>query len=306
MNHLSDTVFEFGVKREVRTKSVHLRDYDFRRPNMSLNARHAVDGERAVTLAPSLDAQRLQSYEHHGEYEEPEIQETLARTRVEQLRARAKVAGGASTCRRSRRGHDSSSSASSRARARGFGREWALWRVRHQGHTPELVGRTELAPVYRNTFECVPADVPSRPQVRPRTLQQVLESATVVGPAGEEIFVDGNGRIKVQFHWDREGERNERSSCWIRVMQRGPGATGLPVHPAHRHGGAGQLSRRRRGPTRGDGLRVQRHPPDCVPAPRREVEERDPHAIDARRQRLQRAQLRGRGRRRAHPRAGTA
>jgi type VI secretion system secreted protein VgrG len=50
-------------------------------------------------------------------------------------------------------------------------------------------------------------------------IRQVSESAVVVGPEGQEIFTDPFGRVKVQFHWDREGKRNEQSSCWMRVMQ---------------------------------------------------------------------------------------
>jgi type VI secretion system secreted protein VgrG len=41
----------------------------------------------------------------------------------------------------------------------------------------------------------------------------------VVGPSGEEIYTDEYGRIKVQFHWDRYGKNDEKSSCWIRVAQ---------------------------------------------------------------------------------------
>jgi type VI secretion system secreted protein VgrG len=44
-----------------------------------------------------------------------------------------------------------------------------------------------------------------------------VQSAIVVGPSAEEIYTDKYGRVKVQFHWDREGEYNENSSCWIRV-----------------------------------------------------------------------------------------
>ncbi len=58
------------------------------------------------------------------------------------------------------------------------------------------------------------------------------ESATVVGPPGEEIHVDEFGRVRVQFHWDREGAHNDRSSCWIHVSQpwagAGFGGTNLP------------------------------------------------------------------------------
>ena len=46
-----------------------------------------------------------------------------------------------------------------------------------------------------------------------------MQTATVVGPPGEEIFVDKYGRVKVQFHWDREGKMNADSSCWVRVAQ---------------------------------------------------------------------------------------
>jgi len=44
-----------------------------------------------------------------------------------------------------------------------------------------------------------------------------------VGPSGEEIYPDEHGRVKVQFHWDREGQFDEQSSCWVRVSQGGAG-----------------------------------------------------------------------------------
>jgi hypothetical protein len=46
-----------------------------------------------------------------------------------------------------------------------------------------------------------------------------IQTATVVGPSGEEIFCDKYGRVKVQFHWDREGKKDANSSCWLRVAQ---------------------------------------------------------------------------------------
>ncbi|MBK9263168.1 MAG: type VI secretion system tip protein VgrG [Polyangiaceae bacterium] len=75
------------------------------------------------------------------------------------------------------------------------------------------------------TGEAVYSDVPYRPErltQRPRV--QGVQSAVVVGPAGEEIHVDEFGRIRVQFHWDREGSYNDGSSCWIRVSQGWAGA----------------------------------------------------------------------------------
>jgi type VI secretion system secreted protein VgrG len=73
---------------------------------------------------------------------------------------------------------------------------------------------------YENSFECVPVDLPYWPPRRaPRPVVPGPETAIVVGPSGEEIHTDEHGRVKVQFHWDRQGQRNEQSSCWLRVQQ---------------------------------------------------------------------------------------
>lgn len=63
---------------------------------------------------------------------------------------------------------------------------------------------------------------PPHHQPKPRT--GGAESATVVGPTGEEIHVDEFGRVRVQFHWDREGAYDHKSSCWIPVSQSWAGA----------------------------------------------------------------------------------
>ena len=55
---------------------------------------------------------------------------------------------------------------------------------------------------------------------------QGTQTAMVVGPPGEEIFTDKYGRVKVQFHWDREGKNDADSSCWIRVGTSGPASSG--------------------------------------------------------------------------------
>jgi type VI secretion system secreted protein VgrG len=89
---------------------------------------------------------------------------------------------------------------------------------------------------YRNRFRCIPANPetgsesseadserlevvyrPERATPRPRVMS--IQTATVVGEGGEEITTDMHGRVKVQFHWDREGSSDEGSSCFIRVQQ---------------------------------------------------------------------------------------
>lgn len=78
-------------------------------------------------------------------------------------------------------------------------------------------GEGEIAE-YSNQFTCIPLALPFRPQrSTPRPTVQGSQTAVVVGPAGEEIFCDKYGRIKVQFHWDRQGKNDADSSCWIRV-----------------------------------------------------------------------------------------
>ena len=72
--------------------------------------------------------------------------------------------------------------------------------------------------VYSNSFTCIPEALPFRPQrTTPKPCVMGAQTAVVVGPAGEEIFTDKYGRVKVQFPWDREGKADANSSCWLRV-----------------------------------------------------------------------------------------
>jgi type VI secretion system secreted protein VgrG len=86
---------------------------------------------------------------------------------------------------------------------------------------------------FKISIEALLASEPYRPaRVTPKPLVHGLQSAIVVGPKGSEICTDEFGRIKVQFHWDRQGKLDENSSCWIRVAQtwagKGWGALRLP------------------------------------------------------------------------------
>ena len=71
---------------------------------------------------------------------------------------------------------------------------------------------------YSNIFTCIPSAIPYRPQrSTPKPHVQGCQTAYVVGPSGEEIYTDQYGRVKVQFHWDRAGANDDKSSCWVRV-----------------------------------------------------------------------------------------
>jgi type VI secretion system secreted protein VgrG len=73
---------------------------------------------------------------------------------------------------------------------------------------------------YSNSFSALSASTPYRPPLRrPRPVVEGPQTATVVGPAGQEIHTDAYGRIRVSFHWDRRSKADESSSCWVRVAQ---------------------------------------------------------------------------------------
>lgn len=68
------------------------------------------------------------------------------------------------------------------------------------------------------SFSAIPFDIPYRPCRRhPKPMIHGIQTAIVTGPAGNEIYCDKFGRVKVHFHWDRIGNRDEKSSSWIRV-----------------------------------------------------------------------------------------
>ncbi len=91
--------------------------------------------------------------------------------------------------------------------------------VESEGHNNYLNGHQAS---YYNTFSCVRKKIPFRPQLStPRPTIAGPQTAIIVVPPGEEIFTDELGRVKVQFHWDRNGKYNDHSSCWLRVAQSG-------------------------------------------------------------------------------------
>lgn len=77
---------------------------------------------------------------------------------------------------------------------------------------------------YTNTFKCLPTTDVYTPARISKPVISGIQTATVTCAAGEDIHVDEHGRIKVLFHWDREGKKDQKSSCWIRVAQSWAGA----------------------------------------------------------------------------------
>jgi type VI secretion system secreted protein VgrG len=81
------------------------------------------------------------------------------------------------------------------------------------------------------TIDTIDAKAPFRPaRVTPKPIVQGAQTAIVVGKAGDEIYTDEHGRVKVQFHWDRQGKNDENSGCWIRVAQTWAGKQWGAIH----------------------------------------------------------------------------
>jgi len=214
-----EAIRSFSYRRAIRPQVVTLRDYDFERPRLELGAdaqKEEIENAPSALFSaePPPPGQPLEIYEHQAEYGETDVSKDHAARRLEGERARALLARGEGSCRRFAAGRRFSLEDHPQPELNG--EDYALVRVEHTYKAPEG-GEREA---YTNRFACVPARIPYRARKKQRSLSQVLESAEVVGPPGEEIHTDRYGRVKVRFHWDRVGSSNpESSSCWLRVSQ---------------------------------------------------------------------------------------
>ncbi|EKO5713468.1 type VI secretion system tip protein VgrG, partial [Escherichia coli] len=99
-------------------------------------------------------------------------------------------------------------------------REWQVVASELHGEQPQAVpGRQGAGTALENHFAVIPADRTWRPQPLLKPLVDGPQSAVVTGPAGEEIFCDEHGHVRVKFNWDRYNPADQDSSCWIRVAQ---------------------------------------------------------------------------------------
>ncbi len=215
--------FRFGGR--VRPGKVSLRDVNLHRPDMAMEVK-----ETAKTGA------ELEVYDFPGEYQQPgrggpHQGQTLAKIRLEELQATRKLGTGESDCPRLSAGKLMRLVGHPRHELNG---EYRLVRVEHAGGQPQVLDQDAAgASSYHNTFVVTELKVPFRPaRVTPRPMMRGLQTATVVGPEGEDVHTDEHGRVRAQFHWDREGAHDEQSTCWIRVSQvwagNGWGAMFLP------------------------------------------------------------------------------
>jgi len=215
-----DVIRTWSESREWRSGKFTHRDYHFEMPNKSLE-------KSAPTVIKVGSNDKFDLYDYPGPYavrfNKPEqrlgkveqLGDHLAKLRMEEEEAQHELAVGYSSCRAFFTGSKFKFDAPSGLTSG----EFMLLSIRHTAECEaQYVSGDRPRETYFNTFTCVPATVKFRSRrVTSKPIVHGAHTALVVGPKGEEIYPDKYSRVKVQFHWDREGKKDENSSCWIRV-----------------------------------------------------------------------------------------
>ncbi|MBK1721536.1 type VI secretion system tip protein TssI/VgrG [Thiocystis violacea] len=206
-----DFIFEWSISAAVRPGAFVHDAFDFKKPSSELRTSSAMAREH-------LHADH-EIYDYPGEYVAVGEGERYAGVRMEELQSDREVAYGQSFARGLSVGYLFRLNDYPRADQN---REHLVISAKHelQGDEFQTSGAASSGILYRSSFTAMDAREPFRSlRLTPKPVVQGPQTATVVGPSGEEIWTDEYGRIKVQFHWDRYGKMDENSSCWIRVSQ---------------------------------------------------------------------------------------
>src|SRR5271165_1227723 len=212
-----DVIEELQLEQEYRPHAWAHTDYNFETPRTNLMV--------TVQQEPIYEI-----YDYPGIYPKRADGDKLAKMRLEETTAFEKRSSGRSNCRCFCAGYSVEVAEHYRDDAN---KKWLLTSVYHQATMggSYATGGAEEGMHYSNSFECIPATVLFCPtRLTPKPHVQGCQTAVVVGPAGEEIYTDKYGRVKVQFHWDREGKKNEYSSCWMRVSYPWAGKSWGGIH----------------------------------------------------------------------------
>jgi type VI secretion system secreted protein VgrG len=208
-----DVIRDWNLEQELRTGKYSLRDYNFETPSTDLGVKEPsiinVDGNSTYEI-----------YDYPGDYMKKADGETVAKTRMQEEESVHMLASGSSDCRGFIPGFRFDLEGHSR---KDMNKPYVLNEVQHTASVGDSYydeSTKKEQEQYFNNFTCTPHSVQFRPsRITPKPFVQGPQTAVVVGKSGEEIWVDKYGRVKVQFHWDREGKKDENSSCWVRVSQ---------------------------------------------------------------------------------------
>jgi len=236
---LSDRITRWAKTQELRSGKSTLRDFCFEMPDNNFQKEQVTQASTSVgTTAHSLNvggnskfelydfpggfAQRYDGHDRGGAKAASElgkISDDGVRTVKIRMQAEAAAAvniRGEAFCRRLAPGYKFDLAEHFSANG-----SYVLTQVEHVASVEGAYTTNDTIRLsYGSRFDCLPADLPFRPERRtPRPIVRGTHTGIVVGEPGAEISTDTFGRVKVQFHWDRDGKKDLDSSCWIRVAQ---------------------------------------------------------------------------------------
>lgn len=232
---LVERLDDWHAQQEIRSGSVVLEDFNFEKPKADLLSKRTDPNDH--------DKADLEVYEYPGKYVDQADGEALAKLRLEEINALQDVRTGGGSVRGLAAGSifnlvppwqypEFKSAVTAVAAMTGASveltlppddfREYLVVSMNFdiQGSNYESQAQPNQEEVFHCTLTAIDSQHPFRMQ-RSESKPTILgpQTATVVGKSGEEIWTDKYGRVKVRFHWDRDGKRDENSSCWVRVAQ---------------------------------------------------------------------------------------
>lgn len=202
--------YVWDVSQTIQADSYHLNDYDFEVPALDLNS-------KSVFSTPHVKS-NAQMYDYPGQYKKLSEGEQYTKVRMQELQAQYETISAMGNIRSLSTGHKFNLIDFPREDQN---REYlviaASFIIQNNDYQSSntVIGRT-----FDSSYTLMSTEYNYRPpRVTPIPIVQGVQTAVVVGKQGDEITTDKYGRIKIQFHWDREGKNDENSSCWVRVAQ---------------------------------------------------------------------------------------
>lgn len=218
LHAMEPCIDQWRVAEQITSGRVMLDDFDFKKSRASL---------QSVRQDPKgHDHSTYEVYEWLGGYSEHQQGDTYARIRLQELQCAHELAAGHTNVVGMAPGYLFEMTHCPRE---SDNREYLITETRYDLQEPEYSTGTGTESICQFDFTVLPSNVPYRPARKtPKPRTNGPQTATVVGP--EEIWTDRFGRVKLQFRWDRYGQSDENSSCWVRVSSNWAGANYGTMH----------------------------------------------------------------------------
>ena len=199
----------WNVSKKIQPGTYVLTDYDFIKPKADLKVNSTV-------TRPHSEAEH-EVFDYPGEYADNGDGNKYVRTRIEELHSQYEQVQGEGIAKGLMSGGLFSLENYPREDQN---KEYLVVSVTHTMHSDAFEAGQGGGASYANHFTVIESGTPYRTaRSTQKPIVQGPQTAVVVGPGGEEIYTDEHGQVKLQFHWDRYGESDENSSCWVRVSQ---------------------------------------------------------------------------------------